>query len=69
MRVKVVAKDKKTGLNRWYEDVFTDGRICCFVTPHKGLKPLKDVQEIWVTLGDEVSYVCVYDKDTENKEE
>jgi len=60
MKAKALAENFKTGKIEWFVDVFTDGSTV-FKETKCGFKPIKNVIQLWVTLGDERSYVCVFD--------
>ena len=61
MKIKALAKNGTTGVVEWYKSIYTDGNKVYFNTPTRGIQRLKDPQQIWVTLGSEREYQCVYD--------
>jgi len=65
MKIKALAKSKKSGITEWYKDLFTDGAECFMTTPYRGVKPLHNVTQIWVSIDDdERGYVCVFEAPT-----
>jgi len=63
MLLKAVAKNNKTGKVQWFYDVLTDGDTILVDTKHRGILPLKNPIELWVSLGGELDFKCVYAKE------
>ena len=63
MILKAMARHRKTGNMEWFYDIFTDGDSIMIDTKHRGFQPLKEPIELWVSLGGERDFKCVYAKE------